>query len=149
MLDSKYTGSEETTETLVLGAHYDDRGSFGEVRAPGANDDASGTAALLGIARAIARRGVVFKANVLFCAFAGEEQGMIGSKAYASKCYSNIVFPENDGVDDALRCPRGAQGTGRKCYAHDPSGYACLQEAWRCTAARAFRPRIVRCPSSL
>ncbi|KAI0334163.1 Zn-dependent exopeptidase [Cubamyces sp. BRFM 1775] len=81
----KYTGSEETTETLVLGAHYDDRGSFGEVRAPGANDDASGTAALLGIARAIVRRGVVFKANVLFCAFAGEEQGMIGSKAYAKE----------------------------------------------------------------
>ncbi|KAH9887061.1 Zn-dependent exopeptidase [Cubamyces lactineus] len=81
----KYTGSEETTETLVLGAHYDDRGSFGEVRAPGANDDASGTAALLGIARAIGRRGVVFKANVLLCAFAGEEQGMIGSKAYAKE----------------------------------------------------------------
>ena len=85
---SKYTGSGETTETLVLGAHYDDRGSFGEVRAPGANDDASGTGALLGIARAIVRRGVVFKANVLLCAFAGEEQGMIGSKAYASKSYA-------------------------------------------------------------
>ncbi|KAJ8474664.1 hypothetical protein ONZ51_g7073 [Trametes cubensis] len=81
----KYTGSEETTETLVLGAHYDDRGSFGEVRAPGANDDGSGTAALLGIARAIARRGVVFKTNVLLCAFAGEEQGMVGSKAYAKE----------------------------------------------------------------
>ncbi|KAI0632797.1 Zn-dependent exopeptidase [Trametes polyzona] len=79
----KLPGAEETTETLVLGAHYDDRGSFGEVRAPGANDDGSGTGALLGIARAIARRGVVFEANVILCAFAGEEQGLVGSRAYA------------------------------------------------------------------
>ncbi|KAI9068828.1 Zn-dependent exopeptidase [Trametes sanguinea] len=81
----KLRASEDTTETLVLGAHYDDRGSFGSVRAPGANDDASGTAALLAIARAIARRGVVFKANILLCAFAGEEQGMVGSKVFAGK----------------------------------------------------------------
>ncbi|OSD03741.1 Zn-dependent exopeptidase [Trametes coccinea BRFM310] len=81
----KLTASEDTTETLVLGAHYDDRGSFGSVRAPGANDDASGTAALLAIARTIARRGVVFKANVLLCAFAGEEQGMVGSRAFAEE----------------------------------------------------------------
>ncbi|KAI8972536.1 Zn-dependent exopeptidase [Trametes punicea] len=81
----KLAASRNTTETLVLGAHYDDRGSFGSVRAPGANDDASGTAALLGIAHAIARRGVVFDANVLLCAFAGEEQGMVGSKAYAQE----------------------------------------------------------------
>ncbi|KAI0651356.1 Zn-dependent exopeptidase [Trametes meyenii] len=79
----RYAGSEDTTETVILGAHYDDRGSFGYVRAPGANDDGSGTAALLGIARAIARRNVIFKANVLLCAFAGEEQGMVGSRAYA------------------------------------------------------------------
>lgn len=84
---SKFTGSADTTETVVLGAHYDSRGSFGEVRAPGANDDGSGTGALLAIARAIARRGVVFRANVLLCAFAGEEQWMVGSKAYASECH--------------------------------------------------------------
>ncbi|KAI0668922.1 Zn-dependent exopeptidase [Trametes maxima] len=79
----RYDGSDDTTETVILGAHYDDRGSFGYVSAPGANDDGSGTAALLGIARAIARRNVVFRANVLLCAFAGEEQGMVGSRAYA------------------------------------------------------------------
>lgn len=53
------------------------------MRAPGANDDGSGTGALLVIARAIARRNVVFRANVLLCAFSGEEQGMVGSRAYA------------------------------------------------------------------
>ncbi|KAI0830101.1 Zn-dependent exopeptidase [Trametes gibbosa] len=75
--------STDTTETVVLGAHYDSRSSFGEVRAPGANDDGSGTGALLGIARAIARRGVTFRANVQLCAFAGEEQGGLGSQVYA------------------------------------------------------------------
>ena len=53
------------------------------MRAPGANDDGSGTGALVGIARAVARRGVVFHKNVQLVAFAGEEQGMVGSRAYA------------------------------------------------------------------
>ncbi|KAH9916266.1 Zn-dependent exopeptidase [Epithele typhae] len=68
---------------VVLGAHYDSRGSFGSVRAPGANDDGSGTGALLTIARAVARRGVAFRGRVQLCAFAGEEQGLVGSRAYA------------------------------------------------------------------
>ncbi|KAM5538812.1 hypothetical protein V8D89_007534 [Ganoderma adspersum] len=78
-----YTASTNTTETIILGAHYDDRGSSGSTRAPGANDDGSGTGALVGIARAIARSGVVFHKRVQLVAFAGEEQGMVGSRVYA------------------------------------------------------------------
>ncbi|TBU22152.1 Zn-dependent exopeptidase [Dichomitus squalens] len=78
-----YAASTNTMETIIVGAHYDSRGSFGSVRAPGANDDGSGTGALVGIARAIARRGVVFRKNVQLVAFAGEEQGMVGSRVYA------------------------------------------------------------------
>ena len=81
---SKYDGSENTTETVLISAHYDSRGSFGSVRAPGADDDGSGTTALLGIARAIARKGVKFRKNVQICAFAGEEQGLFGSRYYAA-----------------------------------------------------------------
>ena len=68
---------------MLISAHYDSRGSFGSVRAPGANDDGSGTGALVAIARAIARRGVGFRKHVQLVAFAGEEQGMVGSRAYA------------------------------------------------------------------
>lgn len=39
--------------------------------------------ALLGIARAIKRKGITFRSNVELVTFAGEEQGLLGSKAYA------------------------------------------------------------------
>ncbi|EJF59118.1 Zn-dependent exopeptidase [Dichomitus squalens LYAD-421 SS1] len=82
-----YEGSENTTETVLISAHYDSRGSFGSVRAPGGDDDGSGTTALLGIARVIARKGLKFRKNVQLVAFAGEEQGLYGSRYYARELY--------------------------------------------------------------
>ena len=53
------------------------------MRAPGADDDGSGTTAILAIARAIGKSGILFKSNVELCLFSGEEQGLLGSRAYA------------------------------------------------------------------
>ena len=86
-MHSTYEGSENTTDTVLISAHYDSRGSFGSVRAPGGDDDGSGTTALLGIARVIARKGIKFRKNVQICAFAGEEQGLYGSRYYARELY--------------------------------------------------------------
>ncbi|KAK7062045.1 peptide hydrolase [Favolaschia claudopus] len=80
-----YPSTANTTATTVVSAHYDSRGSFGSTRAPGGDDDGSGTIALLAIARAIARRGIKFSSNVQIAAFSGEEQGLLGSRAYARK----------------------------------------------------------------
>jgi len=55
------------------------------IRAPGANDDGSGIASLLGITHAIKANNVTFKNNVEFAAFSGEEQGLIGSSYYAQR----------------------------------------------------------------
>jgi len=82
---SRYPSIEDTTETVLISAHYDSRGSFGSMRAPGGNDDGSGTAGLLAIARTIQRLGIRFRANVEFVLFAGEEQGLLGSRHYAEK----------------------------------------------------------------
>ncbi|KIK67733.1 hypothetical protein GYMLUDRAFT_36484 [Collybiopsis luxurians FD-317 M1] len=79
----RYESIVNTTGTVIISGHYDSRGSFGSVRAPGGNDDGSGTIAVLGIARTIARAGVKFHQNVEVVAFAGEEQGLYGSRAYA------------------------------------------------------------------
>ncbi|ESK95098.1 hypothetical protein Moror_13830 [Moniliophthora roreri MCA 2997] len=84
----RYEGTSNTTELILISAHYDSRGSFGSTRAPGGDDDGSGTTALLGIARAIGRSGLKFKANVELVAFAGEEQGLYGSKAYSRELRS-------------------------------------------------------------
>lgn len=64
---------------VVLG-HYDSRagdGSDAEIDAPGANDDGSGTAAVLELARVFAQREC--EATTIFLMTAGEEQGLFGA----------------------------------------------------------------------
>ncbi|KAI0789225.1 hypothetical protein C8Q75DRAFT_718867 [Abortiporus biennis] len=80
-----YTGSANTTETVLISAHYDSRGSFGSTRAPGGDDDGSGTTAIVAIARTIARKQITFKKNVQLVLFAGEEQGLYGSRYYSKE----------------------------------------------------------------
>ncbi|TFK64052.1 Zn-dependent exopeptidase [Pluteus cervinus] len=81
----RYNPVKESDSLVLISAHYDSRGSFGSTRAPGGNDDGSGTTALLSIARTIGRLGVKFHHNVELVAFAGEEQGLLGSRAYSAK----------------------------------------------------------------
>jgi hypothetical protein len=78
-------------ECVVVGAHYDHLGLGGEASAapdqygqvhPGADDNASGTAAMLEVARAFVGRPAP-KRSVVFVAFAGEELGVLGSAVYA------------------------------------------------------------------
>lgn len=70
-----------TSDSVVLGAHYDSRPYDGS--APGAEDNGSGVAALLAIAKTFKATGIKPKASVYFVAFAGEEPGLIGSEAFA------------------------------------------------------------------
>jgi len=78
-------------ETIVLGAHYDHLGFGGAASAApgetaihhGADDNASGTALLLEVARRLAMAGPLPR-SVLFIAFSGEERGLLGSGHYAS-----------------------------------------------------------------
>ncbi|HYW32801.1 MAG TPA: M28 family metallopeptidase [Gemmatimonas sp.] len=51
--------------------------------APGANDDGSGTALTMELARVFANSGVTFDATLVFVTWAGEEQGLVGSMAHA------------------------------------------------------------------
>ncbi|MCX6551252.1 MAG: M20/M25/M40 family metallo-hydrolase [Acidobacteria bacterium] len=53
--------------------------------APGVNDDGSGTAAVMELARIFAQSGIEFDATLVFIALAGEEQGLIGAKLHAQK----------------------------------------------------------------
>ena len=53
--------------------------------APGANDDGSGTALVIELARVFAQSGLQFDATIVFIAFAGEEQGLVGAKLHAQR----------------------------------------------------------------
>ncbi|ORZ32502.1 hypothetical protein BCR44DRAFT_116154 [Catenaria anguillulae PL171] len=72
-------------EQVILGAHLDDRGSLfiPFSRAPGADDDASGTSMLLAFLRTLHTSGLRLRRTLKVVNFAGEEQGLIGSRAYA------------------------------------------------------------------
>ena len=83
-------------ETVVLGAHYDHLGYGGANSAApgehavhhGADDNASGTALLVEVARMLKQEGP-FPRTILFVAFSGEERGLLGSAHYAA----NAVVP--------------------------------------------------------
>jgi hypothetical protein len=57
----------------------------GDNPAPGANDDGSGTALTMELARVFGESGIEFDATLVFIAFAGEEQGLVGAKLHAQK----------------------------------------------------------------
>ncbi|KAN0065891.1 hypothetical protein ACQY0O_001022 [Thecaphora frezii] len=80
---------EEDEGVVLISAHYDSRGTFGDPVSPGGDDDGSGTTALLAIARALGRFSVSFTSPVQLVAFSGEEQGLIGSQHYASHLVRN------------------------------------------------------------
>ena len=73
-------------ETVIIGAHYDHIGRL-DAREPeqiafGADDNASGTAALMEIARVLAKSQTKPKRSILLIAFTGEEKGGLGSQMY-------------------------------------------------------------------
>ena len=65
---------------IVITAHYDHLGMFGQAMFPGANDNASGIAMMLDLMNTIAKNPLDY--SVLFIAFAGEEAGLLGSYYY-------------------------------------------------------------------
>lgn len=79
--------SGQSGDSVTVGAHYDSRPFSGP--APGAEDNGSGVAALLAMARAFATAKVTPQQNVYFVAFAGEEPGLVGSKAFAQALQSS------------------------------------------------------------
>lgn len=92
-------GSSKKDEVVVVSAHYDHVGMKGDEVYNGADDNASGTTAVLEIAEALATAKKMKngpKRSVLCLLVTGEEKGLLGSEYYAS----NPIFPiENTIVD--------------------------------------------------
>ncbi len=79
------TGTVFSDRKLIIGAHYDNRPAINI--APGADDNASGTAAVIEAARIFSRYDFPF--TIVFAFWDEEEQGLIGSKAYTSLAAAN------------------------------------------------------------
>ena len=78
-------GTVSPDEIVVIGAHYDSwsRGGTARTLAPGADDNGSGTAAIMEIARVLARRRFDFTVRIV--AFGAEEYGLHGSRYHAER----------------------------------------------------------------
>jgi len=84
--------------------------SVGDNLAPGVNDDGSGSALTMELARVFAQSGLAFDATLVFVCFAGEEQGLIGAKLHAQRAEAEKLTIDgvlnNDIVGNAI----GGQG---------------------------------------
>lgn len=79
-------GNEKKRELIVLTAHYDHVGKRGDLIYNGADDDGSGTVAVMEIAQAFAlakKNGYGPSRSLLFMAVTGEEKGLLGSEYYS------------------------------------------------------------------
>ena len=70
---------------IVVGAHRDHFGKPAGVLFPGADDNASGTAVILEIARALMKAKFTPQRSMLFVSFSGEERDLLGSRLYISR----------------------------------------------------------------
>lgn len=78
--------------------------------APGANDDGSGTALTMELARVFADSGIEFDATLVFIALAGEEEGLIGAKAHAQKAQADKISVDAVFNNDIVGNPVGGTG---------------------------------------
>lgn len=106
-------GIDKKDELVIITAHYDHIGRSGEVINNGADDDGSGTSAVIEIAEAYSRAkaaGHGPRRSILFMTVTGEEKGLIGSQYYTN----NPIFPLVNTVVDL-----NIDMIGRHDKAHD------------------------------
>jgi hypothetical protein len=102
---------------IVVSGHYDSRASSPmDVKsdAPGADDDASGVAVVLELSRVMSQ--YEFDATIVFAAFAGEEQGLLGATAYADMAKQQSLGIEAVFNNDMVGSVVAGDGTRENGY---------------------------------
>jgi Zn-dependent M28 family amino/carboxypeptidase len=92
-------GTKYPDEVLIISAHLDHLGVKDGLIYNGADDNGSGTAAIMEIAEAFktaAQQGFAPKRSILFLHFTGEEEGLEGSRYYAT----HPIFPLSNTIAD-------------------------------------------------
>ncbi len=83
---------ENPNQVVVVGAHYDHKGKYNGVVWNGADDNASGTVAVMSVARACMATGVKPKRTIIFAAWDGEEEGLLGSRHFVKNPVKSDIF---------------------------------------------------------
>jgi len=131
-------GSADPNRVILVTGHLDSRASdimdF-TIDAPGANDDASGVAAVIEAARVLSRHKL--RATIVYGALSGEEQGLVGGRILAEFARAQGWQVEADLNNDIVGNSRGQDGV------HDNSSVRVFSEGTKATetAAQANRRR--------
>ena len=123
-------GDDPGGRTYVMSSHYDSRASDdsdGTSDAPGADDNGSGTAAVLEAARVLA--GTHLHATLIFATYDSEEQGLFGSAHHAKALRAAGVDMQGDLNNDIVGASVGDRGE------HNPNRLRIFSEALPAGAA--------------
>ena len=102
-------GSQQPDEYLIVSAHYDHLGVEDGQIYNGADDDASGVAAVLEVARVIKKFGWQPKKTLVFAAFSAEEIGRYGSRNFCHAIHRKNIFQQMMGFNfEMLGATKGA-----------------------------------------
>jgi hypothetical protein len=107
----KGTQAESAERIYVVSGHYDSMCSSptdAKCDAPGANDDASGTAAVVEMARVMAKKE--FDATIIFMCVPGEEQGLLGAAYFAEQAKQKNINIEAMFTNDIIGNTLGGNG---------------------------------------
>lgn len=110
-------GSKTPERVFVVSGHYDSRATDvmnAEIEAPGANDDASGVAVVLELARIFSRRTP--ESTIVFLCVAGEEQGLLGSRHFARQARDSATRVEAMFTNDIVGNTLGPGGVRHRDY---------------------------------
>jgi hypothetical protein len=118
---------KDTTEIIVIGAHYDHLGIHDGWIWNGADDNASGTVGVMSIARACMATGEKPEKTIVFCAWTGEEKGLLGSRYYADHPYDDAKMLLNLNYDMISR-DNTNDSLGNMCSMNYTKAYSVLQE---------------------
>jgi hypothetical protein len=119
---------KDTTRYVIIGGHYDHLGTYNGIIWNGADDNASGTVGMMTIAKAFIASGIKPEKNILFCAWTGEEKGLLGSTYFTNHLpvptenvimYLNYDMISRDDADDTL---------GVKCSLMYTEGYKYFED---------------------
>ncbi|WP_028079526.1 M20/M25/M40 family metallo-hydrolase [Solimonas soli] len=105
-------GSDDPQRVIVISGHLDSRVSDvmdATSDAPGANDDASGVAAVIEAARVLSKYR--FRATLVYAALSGEEQGLYGAKVLAGYARAQGWQVQADLNNDIVGNSEGQDGT--------------------------------------
>ncbi len=137
-------GTTDAARHYVIGGHYDSirgTGSAADGIAPGANDDASGTAAALEACRLLCAGE--YPATLVFCAYDGEEQGLLGSTAHAEALAAQGIEVDGMITNDIVGNSLGMDGVRRdghvRVFSYAPRGEDSLGRSLARAASWASR----------